>query len=279
MSVKIIVDSGADLPLETREKVTVLPLSVRFDGREYADGVELSPAEFYEKLAEKDTFPTTSQIPPDRYAAVFEEIKAAGDTAVVITLSSELSGTYQSAMIAAMAYAGVVYVVDGRNVAIGGGILAEYAITLADRGNSASVIARELMTARERVCLLAVVDTLEYLKKGGRVSAATAFAGNLLGIKPIIGLKGGNGKVEILGKARGSKQAIRMVNAMAEELGVDPEKPVLLGYTGTDDKALQKYLTASDGRWGENPRSTVVGSAIGAHAGPGAIAVAFFEKE
>ena len=129
MSVRIILDSACDLPKGLAEHFTVIPLTVRFGDREYRDGVDLGREEFYEKLVESDTLPTTSQINPAMFAEVFEEIAAAGDTAVVLSVSAELSGTYQSACIGAEDFPGVIHVVDSRSVAVGMGILAQYALT------------------------------------------------------------------------------------------------------------------------------------------------------
>jgi DegV family protein with EDD domain len=204
----------------------------------------------------------------------------AGQKAVVLTVSSELSGTYQSATIAAMDFPGSVYVVDSRSVAIGTGILAQLALSMAQAGASAEEIVKEINLQRDNVRLIALLDTLEYLKKGGRISATVAFAGNLLAIKPVVCIR--DGAIAMLGKARGSKQA---GNLLAEEIekagGVDFDKPVLLGYTGLSDLLLKKYISDSGALWQQNKTElefTPIGSVIGTHAGPGAIAAAFFAK-
>lgn len=277
MSVKIIVDSSADLREEIRQKVEVIPLTIRFGDTEYADGVDITHKEFYEKLVASEELPTTSQVTPDRFTSVFAAVKEAGDTAVVLTISSELSGTYQSAVIAAADFADTVYVVDSLTVAIAGGILTEYALQLAEEGKSAKEIADILTVERENACLMATLDTLEYLKKGGRISATVALAGSLLGIKPVIGVQ--DGKVVMLGKARGAKQASSLLAKEIEALGgVDFTKPVLLGYTGVSDEQLTKYIQDNADFWGADVHRTVVGSAVGTHAGPGAVAVSFFKK-
>lgn len=277
MSVKIIVDSSADLREEIRQKVEVIPLTIRFGDTEYADGVDITHKEFYEKLVASEELPTTSQVTPDRFTSVFAAVKEAGDTAVVLTISSELSGTYQSAVIAAADFADTVYVVDSLTVAIAGGILTEYALQLAEEGKSAKEIADILTVERENACLMATLDTLEYLKKGGRISATVALAGSLLGIKPVIGVQ--DGKVVMLGKARGAKQASNLLAKEIEALGgVDFTKPVLLGYTGVSDEQLTKYIQDNADFWGADVHRTVVGSAVGTHAGPGAVTVSFFKK-
>ena len=280
MSVRIIVDSTADLPPAVRERLTVVPLTVHFGDEEYIDGVTIDHRAFYEKLIESDVLPTTSQATPDGFLRVFEEVAAAGDTAVVLTLSSNLSGTYQSAMIAAAEYPGRIFAVDSRSVAIGTGILAELALRLADSGLSAEEIAGRMEKEREKVCIIAMLDTLEYLKKGGRISKTLAFAGGLLSIKPVVTLR--EGEIVILGKARGSKQGSNLlVQEIAKAGGVDFARPVLLGYTGLSDALLQKYIEDSREMWvhgTENLRVSPIGSVIGTHAGPGAIAVAYFRK-
>ena len=176
MITRIIVDSSADLLPAVREKCTVIPLTVRFGDEEYLDGVTIDHKTFYEKLVECDELPTTSQATPDTFSRYFQQVVDAGDQAVVLTLSSELSGTYQSAMIAAMDFPERIYVVDSRNVTIGSGILAELAVSLAEAGQDAKTIADTLTRERENVRLVAVLDTLEYLKKGGRISKTVAFA-------------------------------------------------------------------------------------------------------
>ena len=280
MQVKIIVDSTSDLLPETKERLTVVPLTVRFGEEEYIDGVTIDHRAFYEKLIESDVLPQTSQATPDSFARVFESVVQNGDTAVVITVASKLSGTYQSATIAAAEYPEQIYVVDSGTAAIGGGILAELALRMVDAGCSAKEIAERITEERENICLIALLDTLEYLKKGGRISKAVAFAGGMLSIKPVACIK--DGEIQILGKARGSKQGNNLLVSQIEQAGgVDFTKPLLLGYSGLSDHMLQKYITDSATLWQDNVselRTTVIGSVIGTHAGPGAIAVAFFKK-
>ena len=276
--VNIIVDSTADITEDVKERLTVVPLTLRFGDEEYIEGVTIQKKEFYQKLIESDVLPKTSQAAPADFEDVFEKIVAAGESAVVITLSSKLSGTWQSAMIAAREYEDSVYVVDSRSVAIGVAILAKLALRLVDEGMRAREIAERLEKEREKICLIAMLDTLEYLKKGGRISAAAAFAGGVLSIKPVVCIR--DGEIVILGKARGSKQGNNLlVSEIRKTGGIDFTKPILLGYTGLDDTLLQKYIEDSKALWEEGISSletTMIGSVIGTHAGPGAVAVAFF---
>lgn len=279
MKVRIIVDSTADLIPELKEKLTVVPLTVNFGDEEYIDGVTITHKEFYEKMVETDVMPTTSQATPAMFDKAFKEVADSGDSAVVLTLSSKLSGTYQSAVIAAGEYDNI-YVVDSESVAIGSGILAEYALQLVDNGISAKDIAEKLEQEKKKVLIIAMVDTLEYLKKGGRVSKTVAFAGGLLNIKPVLSVA--EGEINMLGKARGSKQGNNLLVTEIEKAGgVDFSKPVLLGYTGLSDVLLQKYIEDSKDLWASSKielNTTIIGSVIGTHAGPGAVAVAFFKN-
>lgn len=277
--VRIIIDSTADMPEKLKRKTQVVPLTVTFGTEEYLDGVTISHEEFYEKLIETSVLPHTSQASPEQFAKAFQSVREAGDSAVVITVSAALSGTYQSAQIAA-ADQDEIYVVDSQTAAIGAGILAEMALQWADEGLPAREIAQRLEKERENVCVIAMLDTLEYLQKGGRISKTAALAGTLLGIKPVLSID--HGHINLLGKARGSKQAN---NLLAEEIekagGVDFDKPILLGYTGLSDKLLQKYIRDSADLWQHGTkelRTTIIGSVIGTHAGPGAVAAAFFKK-
>ena len=281
MNVKIIVDSTADLTPWVRSRVEVVPLTIRFGTQEYIDGITIDSRTFYEKLIESDVLPTTSQASPFDFEEKFRSAVEEGFQVVCITVSSGLSGTYQSACIAAEEYPGKVFVVDSQTIALGSAILTDYALSLVDRGMDAETIAWKLLQKREKVRLLAMLDTLEYLKKGGRISSAVALAGGLLNIKPVVCIE--NGGIKMLGKARGSRQANNLLVQEIEKAGgVDFRKPVLLGYTGLSDALLQKYIRDSAALWenhvGELPCS-VVGSVVGTHAGPGAVAVAFFAQD
>lgn len=279
MKTRIIVDSTSDLMPEVKEQVHVIPLSVFFGQEEYLDGVTIDHKMFYEKLIETDVHPSTSQANPAAFEKEYEKAREAGEAAVVITLSSKLSGTYQSATIAAQDYENI-YVVDSGNVTIGGAILVEYALRLLNDGLSAKEIAEKLEEAKQKILLVALVDTLEYLKKGGRISKQVAFAGTLLNIKPVLSVC--SGEIRMLGKARGSKMGNNLlVQEIQKAGGVDFSMPLLLGYTGLSDTMLLKYIEDSKPLWEGNVeelRYTSIGSVIGTHAGPGAVAVAFFKK-
>ncbi len=278
MKTRIIVDSTSDLMPEVREQVHVVPLTLRFGEEEFIDGVTIDHKTFYEKLVETDVFPSTSQAVPSAFEVEYDKARKAGESAVVITLASKLSGTYQSAVLAAEDYENI-YVVDSTSVAIGGGILVELALRYLAEGMSAKEIAERLDEEKKKIVVVALVDTLEYLKKGGRISKTVAFAGSVLNIKPVISLT--DGVINILGKARGSKMGNNLLMQEIEKAGgVDFDKPVLLGYTGLSDALLQKYIADSKKIWEKGltkVRYTTIGSTIGTHVGPGAVAVAFFK--
>ena len=281
MAIQFIIDSAADiLPDEaSKNGIIHIPLTILFGSNEYRDAIDMTHEEFYEKLIESDVLPTTCQIPPAVFEEAYEKVTEAGDEAIVITLSSKLSGTYQSAVIAADGYDNI-HVIDSESVSLGERILLQRAISLKEQGYSATEIEISLNIEKKHIRLMALLDTLEYLKKGGRISTATAVAGTLLGIKPVITLE--DGAVEVIGKARGSKQGNNLLRELIVKCGgIDFTKPICLAYSGLSDKMLQKYITDSEELWKGNtdklPIATV-GCAIGTHVGPGAIAVAFFEK-
>ena len=280
MAVRIIVDSACDLIPEQIEKyqLDVLPIKTIFGEEEFLDSVTMSHEEFFEKLVESEELPTTSQVTPIVYEEKYEEVKQAGDTAVVITLSSKLSGCYQSANIALDGYEDIITVVDSNNVCIGQQILTMLAVQLRDAGKSAKEIAEELERQKGRIRLIALLDTLEYLKKGGRISGAAAAVGAVLSIKPVIAIE--DGEVVVLGKARGSKNGNNMIKQLIQkEGGINFDMPYTLAYSGLSDDLLKKYIKDSaelyEGHADELPISTI-GCAIGTHVGPGAIAAAFF---
>ena len=283
MAVKFIIDSAADvIPSECEVLgVTHLPLKVLFGEQEYADAVTLSHAEFYEKLTTDPNHPTTSQVSPAEFETAYERLTANGDEVVVITISSKLSGTYQSAVIASEDYEGKVFVVDSLNATVGERALLRCGISLAAQGLSAAEIAAKLDELKSRVRLVATVDTLEYLKKGGRISATTAVVGGLLNIKPAISVV--DGVVETVGKARGAKAANTLLRQLIEkDGGIDETMPLCFAWSGSSDENLKKFMDENSNLWavsGENLSVSSVGCVIGAHVGPGAVAVAFFGKE
>ena len=278
MSVQIIVDSTADLTPALKERVVTVPLTVHFGQEEYIDGVTIDHQTFYKKLVSGDTLPSTSQASPAGFEEKYQQIRSAGNSAVVITVASKVSGTYQSAVIAADGYENI-HIVDSGSVAIGSGILTELALQLADAGLDAAQIADRLEEEKKKLRVVAVVDTLEYLKRGGRISKTVAFAGGLLNVKPLLGIT--DGEILILGKARGNKQANnQLVNEIEKSGGIDFSRPVMLGYTGLNDDLLRSFIAGSQDLWAPLPevRTSIVGSVIGTHAGPGAVAVAYFCK-
>ena len=280
MSVRIVIDSASDITLQRADELHLdfMPLKTIFGEGEYLDGITITHKQFYEKLIECGTIPTTSQIPPYEFEKKFKEIREAGDTAVVISLSSLLSGTYQSAVLASDGFEDCIFTVDSLNVSLGLQSLVLYAVRLRDQGMSAKEIAAELERVKNKIVVLAVIDTLEYLKQGGRISKTAAWAGTMLAIKPVISIV--KGEVVILGKARGSKNGNNMLMRNVKESGgIDFSMPYCLGYTGLDDTLLQKYIRDSAVLWErktDNLPITTIGSTIGTHAGPGAIGVAFF---
>ena len=285
MSVRIITDSASDISQELAKElnITVLPLKVRFGEEEFLDGVTLSNRQFYERLIETDEIPKTSQITPFDYRSSFEKAVKAGEQVICFTLSSGVSGSYQSACVAAQEFEGDVFVVDTQQFCISEAIIVERAVQMRDSGMDAAAVFEAIEVEKKDAHVLAIFNTLEYLKLGGRISAAAAFAGGLLSLKPVLTIE--DGVVKILGKARGSRNGNNMLTEFAEKLGgIDFERPFCFGYTGFSDETLKKYIHDSARLYEDkidvnNPdkfRIHKVGATIGTYAGPGAIAVAFF---
>ena len=279
MSVQIIVDSSVDVAERFRERLHIVPLIIHFGEEELIDGVTINKEQFYRRLVESEQLPFTSQASPVAFQKVYEEVTQAGDSAVVITLASKLSGTYQSACIAAEDFDNI-YVVDSQTAAIGTGVLTEYALARAEAGADARELAAELERKREDVCLVALLDTLEYLKRGGRISKTAALAGGLLNIKPMITVR--DGEVVLIGKARGAKQGNSLlVEKIRACGGIDFDLPILLGYSGLSGESLETYVEYSHDLWEMGTEildKTCISGVIGTHTGPGVVAAAFFRK-
>lgn len=283
MGIRIITDSASDISQERAKEwdVTVMPLTVRFHEVEYLDGVTITPLEFYEKLVETDELPKTSQITPYRYEEEFRKAVSEGDKVICFCLSSGVSGSYQSACLAAGSFEGNVTVIDTRQFCISEYIIVQRAAQLRDQGMSYMTLVDTIREELKDAHVLAVFDTLEYLKMGGRISSAAAAIGGLLSLKPVLTIE--DGVVKVLGKARGSRKSGNMLTQFIEETGkIDFSRPVCLAFSGIDDSYLRKYVKDSAHLYAgheDQLQTAYVGSTIGTYSGPGAIAVAFFARK
>lgn len=280
--IKILVDSSSDITInEARELgIEMIPIEILIDGEIYQDGVNLSHEEFFKKLIESATFPQTSQITEFRFNEKYAELTKDGDSVIFICLSSKLSGSYNQALKASKNFNNV-YVVDSLNACVGERILIDYAISLVQQGLEFNDVIKKLENKKKYIKVLALLGTLKYLKKGGRISPLVAFAGTMLNIKPVVALE--KGEVKLVGKAMGSKHGRNLLNSLiTKSNGVDFEMPFVTGYSDFDTTLLDKYIEDSKNLWGEDVNEVpkyMIGSTIGTHVGPGAIVVAFFEKE
>ena len=279
--IRILTDSASDiLPAEAEQLgVTVIPLNVTLeDGTVLRDGVDMTPSAYYEILAGCRKLPTTSQPSPELFENFFLEAASAGDEVIGIFLSHALSGTYQCAKLAAdMANVDNVLFVDSGHVCLSEALLVRLAVQLRDSGKTAGQIAAILEHAKEHLHLVAAIDDLKYLRKGGRLPAAVAVAGGMLGIKPLITIQ--DGKVAMAGKARGLPGAYVALFKKVEEMGgINPAFPALAGYTVSPREVtpIQTYLR--DNLQQEDLLIRQIGCVIGTHAGPGAFGIAFFDK-
>ena len=281
MSVRIIVDSASDISEKEANDlgIIMIPMSINFEDEEYLDGVDLLPSQFYDKLIESDVLPKTSQVSVYKFEQVFEKCVSAGDEVVAITISSKLSGTYNSAVQASANYPEKVFVVDSLNACIGERLLVQYALRLVDEGKSAKEISEILDSVKSKINVMALLNTLEYLKKGGRISATAAFAGKLISLKPVVAVI--DGEVKLVGKALGSRNGGNLLNKLIQDKkGIDFDMPYGVIWSGLDDALLKKYVEDSAHLWKNKTDyipSYILGGTIGTHVGPGAIGVAFFE--
>lgn len=280
MGVRLIVGSTSDLPAKIKDRVIVVPLTVTFGNKEYIDGVTIKHDDFYDMLEKSAINPVTSQPSPAAFRERYEEVVKAGDTAVVLTVSAKLSGTYQSAMLGRDGMEDKIFVVDTKTATIAEAILCEYALRLVDEGRSAEEIAAILEKERDNVTVVALLDTLEYLVRGGRISKTAGMFGKLLSVKAVITAR--DGLIVPLGKARGIKNGKNFLAMQIEKAGgIDFDMPYLIGYSGTDDSMIKQYIEETRSLWEDHidkPAYVCMGSVIGTHAGPGALAVAFFNK-
>ena len=279
--IRILTDSASDiLPAEAEQLgVTVIPLNVTLeDGTVLRDGIDQTPSEYYALLKACRKLPTTSQPSPELFERFYQDAAAAGDEVLGIFLSHELSGTWQCAKLAAdLANVDNVLFVDSASVCLGEALLVRLAVHLRDCGKTLVQIVTDLEHAKEHLHLVAAIDDLKYLRKGGRLPAAVAVAGGMLGIKPLITLQ--EGKVAMAGKARGLPGAYVALFKKIEELGgISPDFAALAGYTVSirEVQPIQTYL--QDTLHQADPLVRQIGCVIGTHTGPGAFGLAFFDK-
>lgn len=283
MAIRIITDSASDVSAEMAEKygITVVPLCVTFGERQYLSGVTLGADDFYCKLIESDTLPVTSQVSPYQWEEVFKKAIQEGDTPIAITVSSHLSGTYRNACMAASEMNGRAFAVDSLNASLGEAVLVQLAAEKAsETAIEPKVLCALLNEKRKAIRILALLDTLEYLKKGGRISSSAALIGGLLALKPVVTID--DGEVKAIGKARGSRSGNNLLKELAvKDGGINFDMPYMLAYSGTDTKLLDKYINDSEELWkGKTDKlpSIQIGPTVGTYIGPGGIALAYFSK-
>ena len=278
--IRLVADSTIDMSAEMQKQygVEVMPMSIQFGDTVYRDGVDITTTEFYNMLEKAEQLPTTSQLNPAQYEEMFNTAKEAGDEMICLVLSSGLSGTYQSALIAKdmVDYDGI-YVVDTKSATIGSAMLVKMASEMIESGMPAAKIADELRSLSGRLRVTAMVDTLKYLKMGGRISATTAFVGGVLNICPMIALNT-EGKLDTVGKVKGKIAAQKWLLQKAAEANVDVSLPMGFAHIRNEDamNALKEKAMAEKGA--EDYLCVEIGSTIGTHLGPGALAIAWFEK-
>lgn len=279
--IKIITDSTSDIDLKYAQElnVEVVPLKVIIDGKEYKDRIDLQPEEFYDLLVNSQTLPSTSQPSPQDFVDLYETAKNNNDSVIVITLSSVISGTYQSANLAKdLVDYDDIYVIDSLGTTQMQRLLVLKAVALRNEGMSAQDLYTFLEAYKHRIRLFAFVDTLEYLYKGGRLSRTAATAGTLLKFKPIIGFD--EGKLDVFAKARGTQKATaKIIDLIQQDGEMDLNEPICIGYTGSSD-GLDKFENTlrETLHFGETLHG-IVGPVIGTHAGPGARLIAYVKKQ
>lgn len=279
--IRILVDSSSDYSQEeVQEKGLVfVPIRIELAGKEYLDGIDLERDRFFELLQETGEFPLTSQPSPQEFLDIFQEVKEAGDDLVCILLSSHLSGTCQSARLASqmMDYEDHIFIVDSRAATYNIKVMTDYALELVHDGLSAAEIAERLEAFKSRVHVVAMIDTLEYLRRGGRIGKAAAVVGDLARIKPVIYVTP-EGEIGLAGKALGKNKAVNMILKWIGEHPLDESFPAYSIYSyGTENSEVFEERLSREGiRFDERLQ---IGATIGTHIGPGAFGFVYVEKE
>ena len=273
----IVTDTAQELKSRPTDGLAVISLPLIVNSAEQAEPME--PERFYELLADDSVELKTSQATPAKFQELFEELTANGDEVVAVLLSSKLSGTFNSARLAALETEGV-YLVDTEEACLSQTALVKRAMQLRDEGLDAAGIADRLNQEKEDVVLLAAIPSLKYLKKGGRISPAAAAVGDLVGVKPIVTINA-DGDVAVAAKTRGLKKAIKKTAEMADDLQIDFLRPVVVGYSGTDTSNAEKLKEEVENLTGQKISSELhsLSPVLAVHAGPDAAGIGFFRKK
>ncbi|XID95211.1 DegV family protein [Paenibacillaceae bacterium WGS1546] len=280
MAVVLVTDSTADIPLETREKlgISMVPLKVNFGQESFLDNIELRPAQFYEKLIAFGKPATSSQPSPADFHEVYKKLTDEGHSVISVQLSGAMSGTYQSATIAkSMLDDGAdVTVIDSRSASYGYGKIVVEAAEMAQSGASKEEVLAAIHRMRAELRLYFLVDTLEYLQKGGRIGKASAVLGSLLNIKPILSIDD-EGVVYSFDKARGQKRAMaRIAEVLEQDLKSKPVNLTLATTPGYTEGAAELAELLKSRLNVREYHESEIGPVIGAHAGPGTIGLFVF---
>ena len=277
--IRILIDSSADYSAQEAKEhnLELIPINITLNGKNYLDGIDITRDEFYELLTSSEEFPKTAQPSPQDYVDLFEDAKEKGDSVVYLSLSSALSGTFQSATLAkSMVEYDEIYLVDTLSATRAIRIMAEYACKLRDEGDDAATIASKLDEFKSRVVIYAAIDTLEYLSKGGRLSKTAAAVGELANLKPIITVTP-EGTMAVPAKALGRNKAISTLTKMVTEKQIDTSFPIYSLYAIGEENT--EKLEQKLGKEGIRVTKRLqVGSTIGCHIGPGAYGVIFVTK-
>ena len=276
--IRILVDTSSDYTVEeTKAKgMELAPIHITFGETDYRDAYDLTKDKFYELLTSNEEFPKTSQPTPQDFVDIFEDVQEKGDELICILLSSKLSGTYQSATLAkSIVEYDNIYLVDSLGATHMIRLMADHAKELAEAGKSAEEIVEVLEAMKGKIKVLAVVDTLEYLCKGGRVSKASAAIGEMAKVKPMITVN--EGEVAVIGKSLGKNKAIGNLLKALGECEVDERFPIYSVCTlGTENaEVFEKRLNAEGYDFKERVQ---IGATIGTHVGPGVFGMIFVQK-
>lgn len=279
MGIKIVTDSTCDISMDLKKEldIEIVPLTVIFGDKEYADGIDISKKEFYELMRSSESLPKTSQVTPLAFEEVFKKILDEGDEVLGIFISSELSGTYQSATIAKSTLGDdKIHLIDSETTTFGLAALVYEAIRLRDNGNDIDSTIMALEELKKKVVVYAAIENLTYLKKGGRLSSVGATIGTMLNLKPIVEIK--HGKINAIHKSRGYSKALDWIIKKALEVGVDTSKPVYFGHSDAFEKAENFSKSAHETIDIKESKIIDLGITVGTHGGPGCVGLGFFTK-